>query len=56
MTPQEVELWASDVVTVLQSGQKVEDTRVELKTSWIEPAKAAPRLAGHANASSPDYA
>ncbi len=33
------------------NGQPVEDSRVELKAIWLDAEKAAPRLAGHANAS-----
>ncbi len=51
MKPQEIELWAIDIVDSVLSGQPVEDSRVELKAKWIEAEKAAPRLGGHANAS-----
>jgi hypothetical protein len=50
MKPQEVELWAREIVAGVLSQHPVEDFRVELKTDWIEPKKAAPRLAAHANA------
>lgn len=50
MKPEEVELWAIEVVDAVLAGQKLEDFRVELKSSWPEPRKAADRLAGHANA------
>lgn len=50
MKPQEIELWARDIVDSVLSGQPVEDSRIELKAQWIEPEKAAPRLGGHANA------
>lgn len=33
----------------VHEGNSVEDSRVELKGDWIEPHKAARRLAGHAN-------
>jgi len=51
MTPQELELWAREIVATVLSKQPVEDSTVELKANWIEPEKAAERLAGHANAS-----
>jgi hypothetical protein len=51
MKPQEIELWARDVVDSVLNGQPVEDSRVELKAKWLEGEKAAPRLGGHANAS-----
>lgn len=50
MRPQEVELWAREIIAAVTSGQAVEDIRVELKAAWIDPASAARRLAGHANA------
>ena len=49
MTAQEIELWVRDVVSAVLQGQAVEDSRIELKSSWIEPRKAVDRLAGHAN-------
>ena len=54
MKPQEIEIWARDIISALQAGQPLEDSRVELKSSWIEPEKAAPRLAAQANASRGD--
>ena len=51
MKPQEIELWARDIVDSVLDGQPVEDSRIELKAKWIEAEKAAPRLGGHANAS-----
>lgn len=54
MTPQEIEKWARDIISALQKGQPIEDTRVELKSIWISPEKAAPRLAAHANSSRGD--
>lgn len=51
MKPQEIELWARDIIDSVLNGQPVEDSRVELKAKWIEAEKAAPRLGGHANAS-----
>ncbi len=51
MNPQEIELWARDIIDTVLNGQPVEDSRVELKAIWLEAEKAAPRLGGHANAS-----
>lgn len=51
MKPQEIELWAREIVHNVLNGQPVEDSRVELKALWLDAEKAAPRLAGHANAS-----
>lgn len=50
MTPSELELWSRKVVDATLNGQRVEDSRVELKSKWIVPQEAARRLAGHANA------
>ena len=44
------EAWVHSVLERAAAHQRVEDSRVELKRTWIEPAKAARRLAGHANA------
>ena len=49
MKAQEIELWAREKIDAVRSNQPVEDSRVELKASWIDPDKAAPRLAAHAN-------
>jgi len=51
MRAQELELWVREVVDAVIAGQPVEDSRVEIKSRWIDADKAAPRLAGHANAS-----
>lgn len=45
-----LESWALSVIARVESGASVEDARVELKREWIDAAKAARRLAGHANA------
>ncbi len=50
MKNSELEHWATSAVERLLSGSPNEDARVEFKREWIEPAKAARRLAGHANA------
>jgi hypothetical protein len=47
----EIEFWALGIIDTVTSGGRVEDSRVELKAEWPgDPAKAARRLAGHANA------
>lgn len=38
------------IVDMVNAAQHVEDAGVELKATWIEPRKAARRLAAHANA------
>ena len=50
MRAHEVESWALSIIERVQSGHPTEDSRVELKSSWIPPEKAARRIAGHANA------
>lgn len=49
MTHQELEVWAREIVDAVLANQRVEDSRVELKSSWPQPRKAAERLAAHAN-------
>jgi hypothetical protein len=46
----ELEAWAREVLKRVENMQPIEDSRVEIKDRWIEPAKAARRIAGHANA------
>lgn len=46
----EIEAWALAIADRAIAHQPVEDDRVELKAAFIEPDKAARRLAGHANA------
>src|SRR2546430_2866200 len=50
LTHQEVEVWTREIVEAVVANQRIEDSRVELKSSWPEPHKAANRLAAHANA------
>jgi hypothetical protein len=50
MTPQEVEVWTRQIVDTALSGQPSEDSRIELKSEWIETEKAAHQLAAQANA------
>jgi len=50
LTHQEVEVWAREIVEAVLANQRIEDSRVELKSLWPEPDKAAHHLAAHANA------
>jgi hypothetical protein len=50
MRPHQIENWALSVIERLESGQPNEDFRVELKSQWLDPQKAARQIAGHANA------
>lgn len=50
MKSHEIEGWARRVIESAKSGQPNEDFRVELKSAWIPPEKAARRIAAHANA------
>jgi hypothetical protein len=51
MRNSEIEYWALSVIDRAARGQPVEDSRVELKSDLIDAAKAARRIAGHANSS-----
>ena len=50
MRVHEIESRVLDIVVRVRAGQPVEDQHVELKAQWIEPPKAARRIAAHANA------
>ena len=50
MKQHQIEVWVLDIVEKVEDGQPVEDSRVEFKSDWIPPEKAARRIAGHANA------
>ena len=50
MRRQEIEYWALNIIESVQKNQNFEDSRVELKADFIDPEKAARRIAGHANA------
>jgi hypothetical protein len=50
MRVHEIENWALNVIEQTTAGQPNEDQRIELKADWIDPYKAARRIAGHANA------
>jgi hypothetical protein len=54
MRPHELESWVLNIAERVSRGDPVEDVRVELKAEWPQPAKAARRIAGHANASRGD--
>jgi hypothetical protein len=54
MRPQQIETWAISIADRVRDGQRVEDTRVELKATWPDPTRAARQIAGHANASRGD--
>jgi hypothetical protein len=47
----EIENWCLLVIDKVKNQQPIEDSRVELKSDWIDEEKAARRIAGHANAS-----
>lgn len=51
MKPTEIEAWVLRVVDQVKKKQPCEDSRVELKSAWIDPYKAARQIAAHANAS-----
>src|SRR5438874_13383457 len=50
MKAHEIEYWALKVIQRIESKQPVEDSRVELKSEYPEPQRAARQIAGHANA------
>ena len=50
MNKNEIENWALRIINQVQDHQPNEDFRVELKTEWIDPLKAARLIAGQANA------
>lgn len=50
MTPLQIESWALRVIERVENRQPNEDDLVELKRDWIDPQRAARRIAGHANA------
>lgn len=50
MKKSQIELWARDIISRVEAGRKIEDSRAELKSEWPSPDKAARRIAGHANA------
>lgn len=50
MRKHDIENWVLRIVDQVKASQPNEDSRVELKTEWLEPDKAAWQIAGHANA------
>jgi hypothetical protein len=46
----EIEAWTLRVVDQVRRQVSIEDARVEPKSDWLDPKRAARRLAGHANA------
>lgn len=50
MKKSQIEAWTLQIIERVRRGEHVEDARVELKATWVEPKRAARRLAGHANA------
>lgn len=50
MRVQELQARVKPIINAVMQGRPVEDTRVEVKSVWIDALKAARRLAGHANA------
>jgi hypothetical protein len=50
-SPEQIEAWVLSIVDRVREKQPIEDDRVELKADWPDAAKAARRIAGHANAS-----
>jgi hypothetical protein len=45
----QIESWALRIIDCVKKSQPNEDFLVELKREWIDPEKAARRIAGHAN-------
>ena len=50
MRKHELETKVLAIIERAQKGQPIEDSHIELKSEWVEPAKAARKIAGHANA------
>jgi hypothetical protein len=50
MRTHEIENWALRAIERVELRQPNEDSRVEIKVEWLEPKRAARRIAGHANA------
>lgn len=48
----ELEVRVMSILDRVEQGQRIEDSTVELKSTFIDPVKAAEVLAGHANAAS----
>jgi hypothetical protein len=54
MRTHEIEAWALKAIERAELSQPNEDSQVELKTDWPDHARAARRIAGHANAARGD--
>lgn len=54
MKKQELETLARNIIAQVIAGNTVEDSGVELKSTWLEAEKAARRLAAHANSARGD--
>ena len=50
MRPHEIENWVLQLIERIKNRQPIEDSRVELKSTWIPAEKASRQIAGHANA------
>jgi len=50
MRPSEIENWTLKVIEQLKAGERIEESRVEVKTIWIDSQEAARIIAGQANA------
>jgi len=50
LTHQELELWTLEIIGAVVKNQPIEDSKIELKSSWPEPSNASHWLAAHANA------
>ncbi|HEY0456658.1 MAG TPA: hypothetical protein VGE41_09815, partial [Verrucomicrobiae bacterium] len=46
----EIETWALRILEAVKNKHRVEDANIELKSIWLDPGKAARRIAAHANA------
>lgn len=46
----EIENWTLKVIEQLKARERIEESRVEVKTIWIDPQEAARTIAGQANA------
>jgi hypothetical protein len=55
MTDADVEAWARRILDRVHSRSPIEDSKVELKSKWIDSRDAARRLAGQANAVRSDF-
>lgn len=51
MNTQQLHTFLQPFIKAILDGRPVEDTRIEIKSVWIDDLQAARRLAGHANAS-----